>query len=356
MADEWYRREPGLENAWNETRRLMRRARAYPIRSAVVAALLGLVVAQRTLREKPVVAFAVLKVEEVGLTVDDQPMPSGNLRSYIADISLSSDRLWAVIQELGMYPGLGRDEAVLELRMAMDIAVFRNYFLTYKYGDDDFRSARIRLEYPSYDAERAADVVVALARTIIDFEFERRRDAMAVMEMLSARAVNRARRQLVERTERLASRIHDVQHAGGADTAQARIEIEQLVSLVAADKLRLDNAETRYNEVALLSSAEHSALGLRFEIIDILRPSPPPPRGRVAAIAGVMAFLLALPLCGFAFAAFDTRVYEEDDLLRLGFDVMGHVPRFDGWKVGSLRQRGVRRGGRRRIHWGRLVG
>jgi hypothetical protein len=43
--------------------------------------------------------------------------------------------------------------------------------------------------------------------------------------------------------------------------------------------------------------------------------------------------------------AFDSRIHDLDDVARLGIPVVGHVPRFPGDSVGSLRERGVKRRG-----------
>ena len=56
------------------------------------------------------------------------------------------------------------------------------------------------------------------------------------------------------------------------------------------------------------------------------------------ALVGAMLFL----------GAFDPRVHDTDDVARLGFPVLGHVPGFPGDQVGSLRSRGARRA---RVPW-----
>jgi capsular polysaccharide biosynthesis protein len=41
--------------------------------------------------------------------------------------------------------------------------------------------------------------------------------------------------------------------------------------------------------------------------------------------------------------AFDSRIHDTDDVVRLGLPVLGHVPGFTGDSVGSLRTRGAHR-------------
>jgi hypothetical protein len=72
-------------------------------------------------------------------------------------------------------------------------------------------------------------------------------------------------------------------------------------------------------------------------------------RGHVAAAAlsgatllvatGIFGFVLALLLCAVAVGAFDPRVYELDDVERLGLSTLGAVRSFDGDNAGALAAR-----------------
>jgi hypothetical protein len=53
-------------------------------------------------------------------------------------------------------------------------------------------------------------------------------------------------------------------------------------------------------------------------------------------LAGVAAFLLALPLCALGVAAFDPRVYDLDDVRRLGMATLGALRGFPGDNAGAL--------------------
>ena len=111
--------------------------------------------------------------------------------------------------------------------------------------------------------------------------------------------------------------------------------------------LRGDDAQKVYDTVAHLgrivaearvhAHPPRRALGLRLELVDAGRPdSPLASRGTLAAIVGVLAFLLALPLCAVGVAAFDPRVYDVDDVRRLGMRTIGAIRRFDGDNAGAL--------------------
>ena len=57
-------------------------------------------------------------------------------------------------------------------------------------------------------------------------------------------------------------------------------------------------------------------------------------------ILGTLAFLIVFPLAALGFGAFDPRVYDPDDVRRLGLVPLGHVRAFVGDDVGSLMSRG----------------
>jgi hypothetical protein len=54
---------------------------------------------------------------------------------------------------------------------------------------------------------------------------------------------------------------------------------------------------------------------------------------------GGIVFLLALPLAVIFVGAFDRRIYDLDDVRRLGVSALGHVARFEGDNIGALKSR-----------------
>jgi hypothetical protein len=55
----------------------------------------------------------------------------------------------------------------------------------------------------------------------------------------------------------------------------------------------------------------------------------------IAAVIGTFSLVGAALVLG----AFDSRVHDADDVIRLGLPVLGHVPGFAGDNVGSMRTR-----------------
>ncbi len=111
--------------------------------------------------------------------------------------------------------------------------------------------------------------------------------------------------------------------------------------------LRGDDADKVYDTVAqlgrLITEARahvrppRRALGLRLTLVDGgRRDALVAGRATLVALVGLLSFLLALPLCAVAVGAFDPRVYDLDDVTRLGMLTMGVIHRFDGDNAGAL--------------------
>jgi hypothetical protein len=71
-------------------------------------------------------------------------------------------------------------------------------------------------------------------------------------------------------------------------------------------------------------------------------------RAQRLVLAGVVGLLAALPLCILAVGAFDRRIYDVEDVRRLGLRAVGAIRRFDGDNNGALVDR-LRSGTRDRI-------
>jgi hypothetical protein len=114
---------------------------------------------------------------------------------------------------------------------------------------------------------------------------------------------------------------------------------------------RGDDAQKVYDTITQLGLlvVDAQPRGRRFEVVDAGHVEPEG-IGRVALLAwlGLCAWLLALPLCAVAVAAFDPRIYDLDDVRRLGLPTVGAVRPFEGDNAGALAAR-LRDDGRGRI-------
>jgi hypothetical protein len=106
----------------------------------------------------------------------------------------------------------------------------------------------------------------------------------------------------------------------------------------AAERVR--KADTKRGDLELALVLEMNDLGVRFDKIDdrvevVSRKSTP----KGLFMLGSVVFILALPFAIMFVGAFDSRVYDLDDVNRLGLRGLGHVPPYRGDHVGSLEAR-----------------
>jgi capsular polysaccharide biosynthesis protein len=122
--------------------------------------------------------------------------------------------------------------------------------------------------------------------------------------------------------------------------ANLQVAIARLTRDVENQATQLRKSRDSKGRADLRLAMESSHINLVYQIVDE-RPPPPPEQGKEfrLAMVGLACFLIFLPLCAVAVGAFDSRIHDPEDVQRLGLEVVGHVPRFPGFGVGSLRGR-----------------
>jgi len=125
-----------------------------------------------------------------------------------------------------------------------------------------------------------------------------------------------------------------------ADKAVAAMRIRQLDAMIERFRNRLAGENTRLARAVVIAGREKKSLGIRFELVDWGRM--PPPRLSLAfkgAIVGVIVFVFAIPILGMLMGVLDRRLYDTEDITRLGIPSLGQVGEVPGLDVGSLDQR-----------------
>jgi hypothetical protein len=327
---DWTASEPGFAEAAAEASRLLHRMRPSIVRILAVAlALTALVAGNRSLKKRQYVAHVIFRVTEGDLTTDVAPPTRGRLKNYLNDITLVSSRLQRIIDKFQLYPTKRRLDpqlAIEAMRDDIDVDVISNYFSQQRYRDDPPRSARVIVEYRAPDPQLALDVARTLAQTIEDDETNRRREAAELDAEATHRASAGLHEQLAQAEARLAKAQLDLQQAKPAEQAGLLVAVDQERRNVKSLQDRLKDAERRQSDFDLRATIEGQHLGLRFEVLDANRPPLPIlPVNAELAIVAALAFLLLVPAVGFAVAAFDARLYDVDDLRRLGVRACGHI-------------------------------
>lgn len=350
MAQDWYDSEPSLRRRMTrELQRLVRRARKAPLRILVVTSLLT-AMAVWYIGSKGAVynARVILKVEESEVSEEREPLPMQGLRDYVASLTFTKDNLLTVIEELELFPrraDMGDDWAVASFRENIHVEVYRNFFSGERGYEGAPRSARIAVLYADADPDEAYRITRRLARLVEESERTRRQVRRAEGLAEAEATVEAARERLQAKYTLIGRAGVELSEATGKPGEQAaiRFRIRQLEDSAHGDRdvLRAAIAELRSLEMSHALAAEE--LGLRFTVVDERIPRAPESRRNFLVMLGVAAFCAFLPICIMTFGAFDSRIHDADDVRRLGFPVVGHMPGFKGDRVGSLRDRSARR-------------
>ena len=351
---DWVGDEDDTPGAWQELKRLGRRARRRWFRTLVYTLMCSaLVVGAAARKPRSYASRVAFRVTEGELESKSAPKTIGRLRDYVATVIFSSSHLLAVIKEHDLYPSLmARDPsiAVESMRDDIDVEVWRNEFAVKTANDDPARTARVAVTYHGNDAQKTFAVVTHLAKLIRESEQHSRVAQAESALRLADDQVEQSRQLIEERKRAIVETQLKRQHARTPEEG-LRLVIEQRgleKSLPRAEKI-LAQAETRREQTYMRLQLEKHALGMRWEMIDPGRVEPPGmSKKTLLTWLGIIAFLLALPLCGIGVGTFDPHVYDLEDVRRLGMPTVGAVRHFDGDNAGALVDR-LRDEGRARI-------
>jgi capsular polysaccharide biosynthesis protein len=135
--------------------------------------------------------------------------------------------------------------------------------------------------------------------------------------------------------------IEDAVKAGRSDTIGIlRVDLQAL-----SEQMRRTETEASHiagSNDAIAGDIAAAGLDMSLSIVEEHRPERPGHSSfvlvMVAVVVGTGSLIGGATLLG----AFDSRVHDTDDVVRLGLPVLGHVPGFAGDNVGSMRTRSAR--------------
>jgi hypothetical protein len=345
VGPDWGEAERMQPSLWRELGRLGRRARRrWLITLTLDLAITALVVAMIAQRPRSYASRVAFRVTEGNIDAETQPRTNGKLRDYVAQVVFSTKRLTAVIKEYGLYPSLASRDmslAVESMRDDIQVEVWRNSFAQPRTPDDPTRSARLAITFHGRDAKVAYDVARDLGRLITEHEQGSRMLLAEAALRLADGEADAARELLTRRKRELVEKELARQHAPTPAEGVALLIAERNLEkgIPRAEKLA-QQAEQKRQRAYLRLQLEKRALGLRWELIDPGRIEPEGiSRRALLILVGSLMFMLALPLCVIVVGAFDARVYDLEDVRRLGLTTVGAVRRFGGDNVGALADR-----------------
>lgn len=245
-----------------------------------------------------------------------------------------------------MYDELGLDDAVAEFRSFLGVGVKGNYFLYARNYESTARSVSVRIRYSYNDPELAYKIVTMLANVVVEEQSAKRleearfadKDAKVVMAMVE--------KQFDEKKAELAAAQFDVVQGEMLDDmamlTAAQVRVDLLSRELKSEQTRFEALRREQQAIAIRLRVEENDLALHWEMAGEERPEKIPPPGPVRlAFIAIVCFFVFTPLAAIGFGFIDSRLHELEDVTRLGIPTVGHLPSFEGDRVGSLRHRGA---------------
>ncbi|MBK8479893.1 MAG: hypothetical protein IPL40_01770 [Proteobacteria bacterium] len=345
-AASWRDQERGLRALGFELRRLRRRAvlRPWTIVLLSIGATGGAVVRQALERGRYQASLTYRVIEHTqGPEGEARPVTKRRLRDYVSDGIFTRGRCRQVVEQFGLFPELQQlsvHRAVDALRDELVVEVFQNYFLKEDLDTSAPRSARLRITFSYFDIGQAEKVVRALGTIIVAHEAQARAEIAEQLDRTSALAERRAAAKLDALRHQRAAVQYELTQGDSAGSGARRIALAQLDQAIARADMRLERLRDDSSVGDLRTRLERRGMLLHFDLVDWSRSAEDElPRNARLALIGVFCFLFLLPVVGLAVAAFDARVYGEEDIRRLGLEPLGHVPSFAADELGTLSER-----------------
>jgi hypothetical protein len=346
-GDQWYESEqPTRSGLVAELQRIRRRARVRPIPVLVVAALVTAGIT-RKMATKPVSfeAEVVIALTEGELASQSTGMPVDQLRGYVTQVLLPDKRLLQIVEKYNLFPlrkKAGVEYALENIHDMFSVQIWKNSFAYYDDEDDNAaRSARIGISVHDSDPDRALDIAHDLASVVIETAAaarQQRADAVTGQVAMVRNAVGDELDKIALEIAGKQAAINQARSRGNTDLAAIlRIDLAALQQDQRRHEAQL--ARIAVSSDALVGDVVAAGLDMTLAVVDEHRPERPTHAGLVLVMIATVIGTFSLVSAALVLGAFDSRVHEADDVIRLGLPVLGHVPGFSGDKVGSMRTR-----------------
>lgn len=346
QGDQWYESEqPTRRGLVAEVQRIQRRTRVRPMPVLLLATVVTAAISYKV-ATRPVIVEAevVLALVEGQLASHTNGLPVDQLRAYVTQVLLPDNKLLGLVEKYDLYPlrkKAGPEFALDGLRGQFNVEIWKNSFMYYDADDNAQRSARIGISVRDIYADRAIDLAHDLANIVMDTAagFRQQRADQLTQEVEAIRDAT------ADQLDKLAYDIGEKKNA----IAQARLRGQgDLAAILRIDLAALESQqrdrEARLARIAasseqLAGDIAAAGLDMSLSIVDETRPERPAHSGLVLAMVIAVVGMGSLAGAALVLGAFDTRIHDPDDVVRLGLPVLGHVPGFAGDTVGSMRTR-----------------
>ena len=349
LGDDWYQSEQSTRLGMiAELQRIKRRTWVRPLPVlALAAAVTAYITYKVATKVETVQSEVVLALVEGTMARQNTGLPVDQLREYVSSVLLPDNRLSELIEKRDLSrlrKKLGMQFALGDLRERLEIQIWKNSFAYFDDEDEHARrSARIGLAVTDTDPDRALDIARDLARIATQTLTMRRQmlaDTLTQQVATLRDATSEKLTTLENQIKATRAAIEDAHKASKADTLGIL-----LVDLQALrEQQRRTEAEFSHiagSSDALAGDIAAAGLDMTLSIVEEHRPERPTHSSFVLVLVAVVVGTGAMIGSATLLGAFDSRVHDTDDVVRLGLPVLGHVPGFSGDNVGSMQSRSV---------------
>jgi hypothetical protein len=327
----WEDREPDFQAVAQETKRLFGRASRHKLLVVLLTVVATLGAAFREYRrQRTYPATVVLSATEGENVMDGVSHANDRLIDYVYYVVFTDRILSDMADRHDFRPDLKDKNPRLRIeqfRDFIDINIYKNEFTTPRYIGFPPRSAHIAIEFRHVDPEVSMTIARELGDLVISRDAENRRARLEADTRTASEVLGMANAEVDRFTRRIeiAKAALDAAPRGEQGTLVVQIDSDQkgLVEALTRQKAAQDaklTLETRKN-------ADTQSLELRFDRVDWGAPKvavdKPWAIGRVA----LFSFLGLLPVMALGVGAFSRKVYDDQDVTRLGLRSLGFVRR-----------------------------
>lgn len=350
VGDAWFQSEEETRHVLTfELRRIALRFRVRPWPAVLVAVVVTGLLGVKLLRKPKIFeAGVVLALNEGTQFANKGGVPFEQLREYVSSSLMPDAKLLKLIEDRNLFrlrSKLGDKWAIDSLRDQIDVQIWKNSFVFYDIEEYRLRkSARIGITITDGDPDRAMSLARDVAAIVIESHEEQRR----LLAGQLALKISMLRAELTKKLQDIEIAVSVKQTALAAATRDGDNGLAgTLYTELAALSQDQKGAEDKLSQIikspdAIADQLTEAGMGMRLDQVDEQRPDRPEQSWLPLVLTLMIVGAGTLFGAALFFGAFDSRVHDLDDLVRLGLPVLGHVPGFQGDRVGSLRSRGAR--------------
>ncbi|MFO0550468.1 MAG: hypothetical protein U0271_18885 [Polyangiaceae bacterium] len=325
----WEEREPDVVGMLAEARRLLSRARQRWILWLALAVALSAVIGVREYRkQRNYPASVVLSITEGERADDGIAHANSRLQDYVWYAVFTDHALMDLMTKYDFRPDLLTQNprlALEQFRDRIDLAIYKNEFTAPRYPGSPPRSARLAIEFRHPDPDTALAIARDLGDLVVNRDAENRRARIDAQQRIAADTVRYAEADVNRLSRRQESIESDLEFATGDEFAKLVVARQGNRKGMEEALARLKDASDKKQRLDFRKSSDEESLELMYDRVEWGAPALEVNVLTSTLKAALGAFFAILPLLGLVIGAFDSRVYDEDDVGRLGLRTLGVV-------------------------------